>query len=236
MDPMITSRSARRRCVGIDSHTDFVGTLVSELDSALASLQAAARRLAERPAAGEVELMDPSDLDRTAGNVRRLVRLLDAIDGPGEQRELQLVSLPEALARAAKGLELDVEVRGAAGDGRFVGDAESVRLGVELVLLALGGGQPVWAGIANDWLVVIQGTFDPSDDLGVWRLRSGRRVLEGENCRVRMTGRQGSYRVEIGAVQPPSERRSGPAAARRTAASGDRAGDGVRLRPPAHMA
>jgi len=173
------ARHRRPRRLGIEAHTEFVETLVSELDSAVSALR------------------EPT------GDLLRLIRLLEAIDGPGDQRHLELVSLPETLMRAAKGLDLDVALRGASGAGRFLGDPEAVRLGAELVLLAFSGGAgPVQVGIANDRLVIIEGVFDLADERRVWRLRSGRRVLEGENCRVRLIGGRGAYRLEIRALEP----------------------------------
>ena len=192
MEAMTTTSPAARhrrpRRLGIEAHTEFVETLVSELDSAVAELRAA---------------IDPAPLDRSADDLLRLVRLLEAIDGPGGQRHLELVSLPEALLQAAEGLDLGLAVRGGSGAGRFLADPEAIRLGAELVLLALAGGdEPVQVGFVNDHLVVLEGAFDLADERQVWRLRSGRRVLEGENCRVRLVGGKSGYRLEIRAFEP----------------------------------
>jgi hypothetical protein len=197
------ARSRRPRRLGIDAHTEFVGTLVSELDSAVTRLRAAAQSLTEKPAQGDVDLGDTSGLDGPSNDVLRLVRLLDVIDGPGGPRHLEPVSLPDALAQAAKALDIDLSVRGVAGRGRFLGDAESIRLGAELVLSAFAADDaPVVVGIPNDRLVVIEGAFDLSDERRVWQLRCGRRVLEGENCRVRLIGGKNGYRLEIRALEP----------------------------------
>jgi hypothetical protein len=196
-------RSRRPRRLGIEAHTEFVGTLVSELDTAVASLRVAARELAEQPAQSEVELLELSNLDRSAGDVLRLVRLLEAIDGPAEPRRRRPMSLSDTLAQAAEGLGLDLAVRGAAGRGQFMGDAESVRLGAELVLLALAGDdRRLQVGIANDRLVMLEGAFDPADERKAWQLRCGRRVLEGENCWVRLISGRDGYRLEIRALEP----------------------------------
>lgn len=191
-------RIRRPRRLGIEAHTDFVGTLVAELDDAVTRLRAAVQSLSAAPGDAEKDLVDPAGLDRPADDLLRLVRLLDTIDGPGDGRHLGLISLPDALSDAAKGLGVDVAVRGVAGPGRFVGDDESVRLGLELVLSALAAGdRPVEVGIAGDRVAVLDGAFDPADERRVWQLRCGRRVLEGENCRVRLIGARGGYRVEI---------------------------------------
>lgn len=186
-------RSRRPHRLGIDAHTEFVAVLVSELDTAVASLQAAA---------GDVDV-EASALDRPVEDVRRLVRLLDIIDGPSEVRYLALLSLPDAVREAAKGLDLDVEVRGEAGPERFRADPESFRLGVELVLSAFAGdGGRVKLGIPSDRVVHVEGALDFTDERRVWQLRCGRRVLEGENCRVRLVHVSGLYRLEIRVLDP----------------------------------
>jgi hypothetical protein len=74
---------------------------------------------------------------------------------------------------------------------------------MELVLLAFTTeGSPVTVGVPNDRLVVIGGAFDVSDERPAWWLRCGRRVLEGENCRVRLISGRGGYRLEIRALGP----------------------------------
>jgi hypothetical protein len=195
-------RSRRPHRLGIDAHTEFVAVLVAELDAAVASLTAAAGT-ARVPAADGVDLFDSSGLERSVGDVRRLVRLLDTIDGPGDDRYVQAVSLPDAICEAAKGLDLDVAVRGSAGPERFPGDPEAVLLGAELVLSAFAGdGKPVQIGIPNDRVVHVEGELDFNDERRLWQLRCGRRVLEGENCRVRLMRVPGGYRLEIRALEP----------------------------------
>lgn len=197
------TRVRRSRRLGIDAHTEFVATLVAELDSATARMRAAADRLVAPVPEGEVRLLDPVDLDRPAEDLRRLVRLLEAIDGPAERRHLRLVSLPDLVRQAANSLDVELAERGESGRGRFLGDLPSLLLGMELVLLAFAAeGIPVTVGVPDDRLVVIGGAFDLSDERRAWRLRCGRRVLEGENCRVRLIGGRGGYRLEIRALEP----------------------------------
>ena len=170
-------RSRRPYRLGIDAHTEFVAGLVSELDAAVSSLR-----------------MD---------DVRRMISLLDIIDGPGDERYLHLTSLPDVLCEAAKCLDLDADVRGAAGSEHFLCDPESLQLGAELVLSAFAGdGGRVLLAIASDHVVHVEGPFDLSDERRVWQLRCGRRVLEGEGCRVRLVRVPGGYRLEIRAFEP----------------------------------
>lgn len=193
-------RSRRPYRLGIDAHTEFVAVLVSELDAAVASLQDAAGTA--RPAGGAVDF-DVSAIDRSVEDVRRLVRLLDFIDGPGEVRDLEPLNLPDAILEAATGLALDLDVRGAAGPDRFLCDPESFRLGAELVLSAFaGGGGRVKLEIPHDRIVHVEGPLDFTDERRMWQLRCGRRVLEGENCRIRLQRVPGGYRLEIRALEP----------------------------------
>ena len=198
------NRIRRSRRLGIDAHTEFVGALVSELDSAVARMRAAAGRLAAPVADGEVRrLVDPADIERPAEDLGRLVRLLEAIDGPADRRRLQLLSLPEVLERAAKTLNVQLSVRGANGRRRFLGDQASLLLGMELVLMAFTThGSGVTVGVPDDRLIVIGGAFDLSDERQAWWLRCGRRVLEGENYRVRLISGRGGYRLEIRSLEP----------------------------------
>jgi len=184
-------RSRRPYRLGIDAHTEFVAMLVSELDAAVASLRAAA------------ESRTPADVDRSVAEVSRLIRLLDIIDGPGEARYLQRLSLPDVLSRAAKGMDLDIAVRGTPESAPFLCDPESLQLGAELVLSAFAGdGGTVQLGFPNDRVAHVEGALDFTDERRVWQLRCGRRVLEGENCRVRLVRVPAGYRLEIRAFEP----------------------------------
>jgi hypothetical protein len=178
----IRGRRSRRLC--IDAHTDFVATLVTELKSSVARLRAAAGR--------------PEDIGRETSDIARLVGLLDAIDGPGDSRHLAPISLPGAVLTAAGRLGLSVAVTGQAGPELFVADRACVGTALELLLLALAGeGGSVEVGIAGDRAVTVAGTMDLSDERRSWQLRSGRRVLEGEGLRLRLTGGGSRYSVEL---------------------------------------
>lgn len=196
-------RRSRRLC--IDAHTDFVETLVAELQSSVARLQAASRRLVDgagdRPDSRAVpDVAGLSGLDREAKDIARLVGLLDAIDGPRNQRRLVPLSLPETITEAAAALDVAVEVAGRIGDELFVADAACVRTGVELLLQALAGdgsAGPVLIRIGGDREVVLEGTMDLADPRRSWQLRCGRRVLEGEDVRVRLSHLPGRYHVAL---------------------------------------
>ncbi len=83
----VRGRRSRRLC--IDAHTEFVGTLVAELQSSVTRLQTASRRL--------VDGNETDGVDRETRDIARLVGLLDAIDGPPSRRRLEPVSLPRTL-------------------------------------------------------------------------------------------------------------------------------------------
>ena len=57
-------------------------------------------------------------------------------------------------------------------------------------------------GIPSDRIVHVEGALDFTDERRVWQLRCGRRVLEGENCRVRLMRVADGYRLEIRALDP----------------------------------
>ena len=151
-------------------------------------------RLRERSA----ELGD--DVARPVEDLARYVRLLDAIDGPGTDRRLAAVSLPGAAADAATGLGLAVERSGAAGDELFVAEAAALRTGLELLLLGLAGegrDRPVRLEVVTDRFVTLDAPSDGADPRRCWELRYGRRVLEGQGCRVRLLGAGDRLRVEV---------------------------------------
>jgi hypothetical protein len=197
-----TSASVRgRRRLCIDAHTDFVTTLVEELQTSVARLQALSGSLVAAAAGtGDVVAADLPGLDRQARDIARLVGLLDAIDGPAAHRRLGPLSLTETILESAGPLDVKVEVSGRAGGELFVADHGRVRMALELVLLALAGdgkSGPVQLRISGDRLVALDGTMDLTDPRRSWQLRSGRRVLEGEGFRVRLMGSPTRYRVEL---------------------------------------
>ena len=186
----VRGRRTRRLC--IDAHTEFVATLVGELQSSVARLQTASRRFVN--GAGVI------GVDREARDIARLVGLLDAIDGPPTHRRLTPVSLPQTVVAAAQEAGVAVEVTGRPGDEHFVADEPCVRTAVELLLLALsadGAHGPVLVCNEGDRKVILEGTMDIADPRRSWQLRSGRRVADGEGIHVRLLAAGRRYRVEL---------------------------------------
>jgi len=190
----VRGRRPRRLC--IDAHTEFVATLVAELQASVDRLQSASQRLID----GDDDAAGAAGLDREARDIARLVGLLDAIDGPASRRRLAPVSLPQAVVAAARAAGVAVEVTGGAGDEHFVADAACVRTALELLLLALSGDGtigPVRVENTGDRNVTLEGTMDLADPRRTWQLRSGRRVADGEGIHVRLTEAGPRYRVEL---------------------------------------
>src|SRR5262245_18400270 len=83
-----------RRRLTTGSHAEFVGALVHEFRGSLASLKGASEMLALRrhtlddPVLGDLTEV----IDRQAGRVAWLVRLLDAVDGDGSTRRVEEVN------------------------------------------------------------------------------------------------------------------------------------------------
>ena len=181
--PGWTKRS-RRIC--IDAHTEFVATLVTEMQSSVERLQAAT------PGSYEFE--------RQMKDIARLVELLDAVDGPAEGRRLSPLNLAGTIADAARNLDLAVSWSGAAGEELFLADGAAVLTAIELLLLALSGDDPgghVEARIVDDYTVALFGTMDLTDPRRCWQLRSGRRVVEAEGFRVSLATTGGAYQVKL---------------------------------------
>lgn len=182
------TRRSRRIC--IEAHTEFVATLVTEMQSSVERLQAA--------------LPGSDEFERQMKDIARLVELLDAVDGPAEGRRLSPLNLAGTIADAARNLDLAVNWSGAAGGELFLADGAAVRTAIELVLLALSGDGPaghVEARIVDDYTVVLSGTMDLTDPRRCWQLRSGRRVVEAEGFRVSLGTTGGAYQVKLRVVR-----------------------------------
>jgi hypothetical protein len=181
--PGWTKRS-RRIC--IEAHTEFVATLVTEMQSSVERLQAAP------PGSDE--------FGRQMKDIARLVELLDAVDGPAEGRRLSPLNLAGTISDAAQNLDLAVKWLGAAGEKLFLADGAAVRTAIEMLLLALSGdglGRKVEARIVDDYTVALFGTMDLTDARRCWQLRSGRRVVEAEGFRVSLATTSGGYQVKL---------------------------------------
>jgi hypothetical protein len=182
-EPAWTRRS-RRFC--IDAHTEFVATLVSQLQDSLSRLQTATDA---RPG-----------LQRETKDIARLVNLLAAVDGPSDGRRLSPMSLGATIAGAASDLGISLTWDGEAGDELFLADEAAVRTALELLLLALAGdrtGLPVHVRLLDDCSVVLDGTMDLADRLRCGQLRSGRRVIEGEGFRLSLSSGGPRYQIRL---------------------------------------
>jgi len=183
-------RRSRRIC--IEAHTEFVETLVTELQSSVARLQTASRRL--------VDGVGLPGLEQETKAIARLVGLLDAIDGPGNGRRLGGVSLPESILAAGADLDIPLVVSGQWGQELFLAEASCLRTALELLLLALSGngrGDPIGVTVNGDREVTLEGTMDLGDSRRSWQFRYGRRVLEGEGVRVGLAQSRERYRVVL---------------------------------------
>ena len=172
--------AAPRRRLTTGSHAEFVGALVHEFRSSLASLKGA------------------SDL---AARVAWLVRLLEAVDGDGSTRRMEQVHGPTVTRQAAAGRDVSLEIPTAVDrDGYvFPGDPERVRLGLEILFEALAsqdgavtGGMPV-AGILN----LVAPALDLDQQQRRFAMRSAFRVLDMEGCQLRVRSTGDETRVEV---------------------------------------
>jgi hypothetical protein len=178
------TRRSRRIC--IEAHTEFVATLVREMQSSVERLQAAT------PGSDQFE--------RQMKDIARLVELLDAVDGPAEGRRLSPLNLARTISDAALNLDLALDWSGVAGEELFLADGVAVRTAIELLLLALSGdgaGCPVEARIVDDYTIALFGTMDLTDPRRCWQLRSGRRVIEAEGFRVSLATTDDGYQVKL---------------------------------------
>jgi hypothetical protein len=180
-----------------------LATLVAELQSSVARLQTASRRLVDSATdagGAHADTAEPLGVEREARDIARLVGLLDAIDGPPSRRRLAPVNLPQAVLAAAAEAGVPVEVTGRAGDEYFVADGACVRTALEFLLLALtgdGSHGPVHVRTDGGRRVTIEGTMDLADPRRTWQLRSGRRVADGEGIHVRLLEARPRYRVDL---------------------------------------
>jgi hypothetical protein len=179
-----TVAPGRRRAIRLstDSHGRFLGNLVDELHMALARLEERTGPLPE------------------VKDIGRLVQLLDAMDGPPSRRRLTPVSLPATVLEAAGELGVFFEATGRPGNELFVADLAGIRVGVDLLLLALAGAGRdgrVRIEVKSDRLVTLEGGLDQVNPAGDWELRYGRTLLEAEGCRVLVTGAGDRYRLHL---------------------------------------
>ena len=175
-----------RRRLTTGSHAEFVGALVHEFRAALASLK------------------DASEL---AARVGWLVRLLEAVDGDGSSRRVEPVHSATVARQAAAANDMVLGVApGADRDGdTFAGDAERVRLGLEILFEALSSpdGPPSARMPVGGFVTVVAPVLDLEEPQRRFALRSAFRVLDREGCqlRVRSTGDETRAEVRLGPRQ-----------------------------------
>ena len=195
-----------RRRLTTGSHAEFVGALVHEFRGSLASLKGASELLARRRHdLDEMVLGDLSAvIDRQAGRVAWLVRLLEAVDGDASTRRVEDVHSPTVVRQAAAGCDVTLEMaRGADRDGdAFPGDPERVRLGLEILFEALS--PPAGTGtavarmpVAGFLTVVATPALDLEEQQRRFAMRSAFRVLDMEGCQLRVRSFGGETRAEV---------------------------------------
>jgi len=171
-----------RRRLTTGSHAEFVGALVHEFRRALASLK------------------DPGEL---ATRVAWLVRLLEAVDGDGDgsSRRVEPVHGATVARQAAAGYAMTLEVTaGADRDNHtFLADPERVRLGLEILFEALHSPDG-WVAArlpAEGCITVVAPALDLEEPQRRFALRAAFRVLDIENCQLRVRSIGDETRVEV---------------------------------------
>ena len=195
-----------RRRLTTGSHAEFVGALVHEFRGSLASLKGASELLARRRhTLDEDVLADLSEvIDRQAGRVAWLVRLLEAVDGDNSTRRIEEVHGATVARQAAAASDMALEiVPGAERDSDvFFGDPERVRLGLEVLFEALRSpdGRHSARMPVSGVLTVVAPALDLEAQQRRFALRSAFRVLDMEGCqlRVRNTGEETRAEVRLG--------------------------------------
>ena len=195
--------SPPRRRLTTGSHAEFVGALVHEFKGSLASLKGASELLARRRQVLDEDVL--SDLteviDRQAGRVAWLVRLLEAVDGDGSSRRVEGVHGPTVARQAAKAEDMVLEVTpGADRDNDvFAGDPERVRLGLEILFEALRSpsGPPSARMPVAGVVTVVAPALDLDEQQRRFALRSAFRVLDMEGCQLRVRTTSEETRAEV---------------------------------------
>lgn len=202
----IVDYSPPKRRLTTGSHAEFVGALVHEFRGALASLKGASELLARRRTdLNEAVLADLSGvIDRQAGRVTWLVRLLEAVDGDGSSRRVEPVHGVTVACQAAAATDVVLKVvAGAERDADvFAGDPERVRLGLEILFEALcsPAGVPAASMPSPSCVIVVSPALDLEEQQRRFALRSAFRVLDMEGCqlRVRTVGDETRAEVRLG--------------------------------------
>ena len=205
IDDIVDYAPPRRRLT-TGSHAEFVGALVHEFRSALASLKGASELLARRrdDLDDDVAADLSTVIDRQAARVTWLVRLLEAVDGDGSSRRVEPVHGATVARQAAAATEVVLEVAPDAERDRavFSGDPERVRLALEILFEALcsPAGVPRAAMPSSGWLNVVAPALDLDEQQRRFALRSAFRVFDMEGCqlRIRTVGHETRAEVRFG--------------------------------------
>jgi signal transduction histidine kinase len=201
--PEVVDYAPPRRRLTTGSHGEFVGALVHEFNGALASLKGASELLARRRSdLDEGVLADLSALiDRQAGRVAWLVRLLDAVDGDGSSRRVELVHGATVAGQAAAATDVPLVVAAVAerDSETFSGDPERVRLALEILFEALQSplGAPAASIQAAGCLTIVTQALDLEEQQRRFALRSAFRVLDMEGCQLRVRTVGDETRAEV---------------------------------------
>jgi hypothetical protein len=195
-----------RRRLTTGSHHEFVGALVHEFRSALASLKGASELLARRR--GDLDADVLADLtaviDRQAARVAWLVRLLEAVDGDGSSRRVEPVHGATVARQAAAATDVVLQVAPGAERDRevFTGDPERVRLALEILFEALcsPAGVPKAAMPSSGCVNLVAPALDLDEQQRRFALRSAFRVFDMEGCqlRIRTVGDETRAEVRLG--------------------------------------
>lgn len=202
LDEPVSYAPPRRRLT-TGSHAEFVGALVHEFNSALASLQGASELLARRRhELDEVVLADLSGIiDSQAARVAWLVRVLEAVDGDGSSRRTEPVHGATVARQAAVAHDMVIDIARDAerDDDTFVGDPERVRLGLEILFEALRSpAGPVTVSMtAGGYVSAVAPALDLDEQQRRFALRSAFRVLDMEGCQLRVRSTSDETRVEV---------------------------------------
>ena len=192
-----------RRRLTTGSHHEFVGALVHEFRSALASLKGASDLLARRRDDLDADVLADltSIIDRQAARVAWLVRLLEAVDGDGSSRRVEPVHGATVARQAAAAANVVLHVAPGAERDRevFRGDPERVRLALEILFEALcsPAGAPKADMPSPGCVNLVAPALDLDEPQRRFALRSAFRVLDMEGCQLRVRTAGDETRAEV---------------------------------------
>ena len=200
-----------RRRLTTGSHAEFVGALVREFRSSLASLKGASELLARTTSRAPGRPLDETVLGdlsvvvtRQAARVDWLVRLLEAVDGDSGSRRVEEVHGPTVARQAGAGCDVALEIPASVDrdENVFSADPERVRLGLEILFEALTptGGSTSARMPVSGFMTIVAPALDLDEQQRRFALRSAFRVLDMEGCqlRVRRTGNETRAEVRLG--------------------------------------